>query len=67
LGFIPTLDDGECFHDVVHVVAVNPVDVEVGGVEFTTKEEPPLFIPVEWWAAVATVFGKRIPGPRRYR
>ena len=49
--------------NVVHIVAGNTIDVEVSGIEFTIKQEPSLFILVEWWAEVATVLGKRIPVP----
>ncbi len=34
------LDDWEGFHDVVHIVAFDAVEVEVGGVEFASQEEP---------------------------
>lgn len=35
--FVFTFDDGEGFHDVVNVVALNAVEVKVGGIEFAAE------------------------------
>ncbi len=57
-------DDGEGLHNVVHIVTCDAVEVEIGGIQFATEQEAPLFVPAEGWAIVATIFGKglQVPG-----
>jgi hypothetical protein len=35
---------GKGFHDVIYVVALDAVEVEVGGIEFAAQEEATFFI-----------------------
>lgn len=58
--FVFAFDGGESIHDVVNVVALDAVEVEVGGVEFTAEQESAIFVPFEGWAFVAAVLGKRL-------
>ena len=46
-GFILAFDNREGVHDVGHVVAVNAVEMEKGGVQFATEQKAPGFIPFE--------------------
>ncbi len=46
-GEVFAFDDGEGFQDVIHVVAGDTVEVEVGGVEFAAQEEAAGFVPAE--------------------
>ena len=66
-GLVLALDDGEGVHDVVHVVAGDAVEVEVGGVQFAAQQEAALFVPAEGRAVVAAVLGEGRAGPRRCR
>src|SRR5579884_2061016 len=50
--FVFALDDGEGLHDVVHVGALDAVEVEVGGVQLAAKQEAPLLVPAERRAVV---------------
>jgi hypothetical protein len=45
--FVFAFDDGEGIHDVVNVVALDAVEVEVGGVEFAAEQEAAVFVPAE--------------------
>ena len=49
---VPAFDDGEGLQNVVHVVAPDAVEVEVGRIEFATQQEAALFVPSEGWASV---------------
>lgn len=62
--FVFAFDDWEGFHDVVYVVALDAVEVKVGGIEFASQEEAAIAIPTEGGTVVATVLGKglEIPG-----
>jgi len=64
LCFVLALDDREGLHDVVHIVAADAIEVEIGSVEFATQQKTPLFVPAEGRAVVATVCseGGQIPG-----
>ena len=58
------LDDGEGLHDVVHVVAGDAIEMEVGGVELAAQQEAARLVPAERRAVVAAVAGKglQVPG-----
>jgi len=58
------LDDRECLHDVVSVIAVDAVEVEEGGVKLATEQETPGVVPAERGAVVAAVTGEggEVPG-----
>ncbi len=63
-GDVLALDDGEGLHDVLHIVAGDAVEVEVGGVEFAAQQEAPLLVPAEGRAVIAAIVGKglQVPG-----
>jgi hypothetical protein len=58
LCFVLALDDGEGLHDVVHIVAADAVEVEIGSIEFAAQQKTPLFVPAEGRAIVAAVLGE---------
>lgn len=64
-GFVLTADNGEGVEDVSGVVAVDAVEVEEGGVEFATEQEPPRLVPAERRPVVSTVPRERLQVPRR--
>ena len=57
----------ERLHDVVHVVALNPVQVKVRGVQLAAQQETPLLIPPKRWPRVATLARELAQVPRRIR
>ncbi len=61
--FIFALHNGEGFHDVIYVVALDAVEVEVGSIEFTAQEEAAFFIPMEGGTVIAAVLGKGLEIP----
>jgi hypothetical protein len=61
--FVFALDNGESFHDVIYVVALDAVEMEVGGIEFAAQEEAAFFIPTERSTIVAAVLSEGLEIP----
>ena len=55
--------NSESSYDVVHVVALDAIQVKIGGVQFAAQQETPLLVPAEWWPVVVTIFGERFQVP----
>lgn len=62
-GFVFAFDDGEGFHDVVHIIAVDLVEVEGECIEFAAHEEAALVVPDEGRTIIADILreGLQIP------
>ena len=57
------LNDGEGLHDVLHIVADNAVEEEVGRIQLAPQQEPSLFVPSKWRPIVAAISRKGFQVP----
>src|SRR6266704_5550386 len=61
---ILALHNWERLHNVIHIIALNTIQVEISPIKLTAQKETSLFIPLERWDFKAAIFGEgfQIPG-----
>src|SRR6266571_748456 len=64
LLLILALHNRERLHNIVHVIALDAIQVKISRVQLAAQQETPLFVPSEGRTIVATVFseGFQVPG-----
>lgn len=52
---ILALDDRESFHNIIHIIPLDTIEMKISGIEFTTQQKTALFIPTKQRAIIVAI------------